>query len=226
MKIKSNLFLIINFIFYQVANAQNQEIFDYHTHLNRFVGDFSQTVKDEDKWVDESREIKFLIDDAKEDLESKSGFGAEDKKELKLIKRKLEALYVVGQSINPDNYSHFNGQSLKLVQEMVYNLKMEYQFSELNVSVYKLQISDYIVYLFYYSDQSFSIRNIAWKKLNERYCGSIMGNWAVPTGVYKQFWNNSECLNKSYFKFKIIENSFKMDLSNMKYFYDDLPYTF
>ena len=103
------------------------------------------------------------------------------------------------------------------------DIKMTYQFSEMDVDVYKIKVDDYVVFVFYHND-GYSCKTIGWKKLNESNCGSIMGSLSVLAGVYKQFWNNSECLHKQEFKFKITQNTF-IGIYKEEYFYDDKPYT-
>lgn len=203
--------------------SQKHSIDSYKSSLNNISYNFKTNVKNEENWEDEERDITYLIKDAEEDLKSGSRLTFSEMNELRVIKKYLHAFQVVGESINPSNDSHFNRRSLKYVQEMVGGIYFEYQFSNLNVDVYRLRIDSYSVYLFYYSDGAYTMRTIGWKLLNEMGCGSFMGKLTVLSGVYKQFWNNSECLNKSNFKFKVLENTFLM--STQEYIYNDKPYT-
>jgi hypothetical protein len=203
--------------------SQKHSIDSYKSSLNNISYNFKSNVKNEDYWEDEEKNISSLIEDADEDLKSGSGLTFSEMNELRIIKKYLRALQVVGESINPSNDSHFNKRSLKYVQELVSGISLEFLFTELNVNVYRLRLDNYYVYLFYYSDGSYTMRTIGWKLLNEMRCGSIMGKLTVLSGVYKQFWNNSECLNKSNFKFKVLENTFLM--STQEYIYNDKPYT-
>jgi hypothetical protein len=205
--------------------CQNNSILIYRSALISFSNNFASNVIDEDKWDNEERRMKSIIKDAESDLQSGSGLSFQEMNDLRRIKKYIDALYIVGKSINPSNSAHFNKRSLNYVLEIVPHSKFEYQFSELDVDVFRLKIEDYCVFLFYYSDGSFTGRKIGWKKLNESACGTLMGNLTVLSGVYKQFWNNSNCILKSTFKFKVIENTYLMDLSNMKSIYFDIPYT-
>ncbi len=218
-----NLIIFSLVCFSDLIFSQNHNIESYESSLNSISYSFKTNVKDKDDWEKEERIISSLIDDANEDLKSGSGLSFNEMNKLRVIKKYLSAFQVVGQSVNPSNDSHFNRRSLRYVQEKVSGIEFAYEFSELNVDVYRLKIDNYIVFLFYYSNGGFSMRKVGWKKLNEMGCGSIMGNLTVLAGVYKQFWNNSECLNKSNFKFKILENSFIMNIE--EYIYDDKPYT-
>lgn len=215
--------LIFFLSFSVIIFSQKHSIESYKSSLNSISYNFKDNVKVEDEWEDEERKIDYLIEDAEEDLKSGSGLTFAEMNELRVIKKYLRAFQVVGESINPSNDSHFNKRSLKYVQEMVGGISLEYQFSDINVDVYKLRIDDYYVYLFYYSDGKYTMRTIGWKLLNEMHCGSIMGKLTVLSGVYKQFWNNSECLGKSNFKFKVLENTFLR--SAEEYVYNDKPYT-
>lgn len=217
-------FSLIFFLSFSVnIFSQKHSIESYKSSLNSISYNFKDNVKVEDEWEDEERKIDYLIEDAEEDLKSGSGLTFSEMNELRVIKKYLRAFQVVGESINPSNDSHFNKRSLKYVQEMVGGISLEFQFSDINVDVYKLRIDDYYVYLFYYSDGKYTMRTIGWKLLNEMHCGSIMGKLTVLSGVYKQFWNNSECLGKSNFKFKVLENTFLR--SAEEYVYNDKPYT-
>lgn len=205
--------------------CQTNSIPFYKSALISFSHNFASSIIDENKWDSEGRKMKSILEDAESDLMRGSGLSFQEMNELRGLKKYIDALYIVGESINPSNTAHFNKRSLNYMLEIVPNSSFEYLFSELDVDVFRLKIEDYCVFLFYYADGSYSGRNIGWKKLNESACGSIMGNLTVLTGVYKQFWNNSKCINKSNFRFKVMENSYLMDLSDMKAAYYDLPYT-
>ncbi len=205
--------------------CQTNSISFYKSALISFSYNFASNIIDEDKWDNEERKIKSILEEAESDLKRGSGLSFQEMNELRGIKKYIDALYIVGESINPSNSAHFNKRSLNYILEIVPHSSFEYQFSELDVDVFRLKIEDYCVFLFYYADGSYSGRNIRWKKLNESACGPIMGNLTVLTGVYKQFWNNSKCILKSTFKFKVIENTYLMDLTNMKSIYFDIPYT-
>ena len=218
-------FIIFSMVFFsKVIFSQNHSISEYESSLISISYNFKSNIKNEDYWQKENRTISSLIDDADEDLKSGSGLSFQEMNNLRVIKKYLSAFQVVGQCVNPSNDSFFNRRSLRYVQEKVSGISFDYQFSKLNVDVYRLKIDNYIVFLFYYSNGGFSMRKIGWKLLNEMGCGSFMGNLTVLSGVYKQFWNNSKCLNKSNFIFKILENTFLMDIEEYIY-YDKPPYT-
>ena len=225
MKFISFILISLSFVSATDLFGQKNTISDYKSYLNSFSNSFASNVKDEDDWSQQAGRMSSVIEDAEEDLKAGSGLSFQEMNELRSIKKYLDAIYVVGQSINPDNKSHFNKRSLRYLKEVVYGISFDYQFSELNVDVYRFQIDNYVVFLFYFGDGDLSSRTIGWKKLNEPNCGSIMGKLSVPSGVYKQFWNNSACLNRSNFKFKVMESTFLMSLNNMRSFYDDIPYT-
>ena len=189
--------------FSKVIFSQTRSMAEYESSLSSISYNFKSNIKNGDDWKKASRTISSLIEDANEDLKSGSGLSFQEMNNLRVIKKYLDAFQVVGQSVNPSNNSHFNRRSLRYVQEKVSGVSFDYQFSELNVDVYRLKIDNYLVLLFYYSDGGHTGRKIGWKLLNEMGCGTFMGNLTVLSGVYKQFWNNSECLNKSNFKFKV-----------------------
>lgn len=188
-----HIFLLVFFsLLYQILLAQKHSI-SYYTHESQVITDrFYQTLPHKDLWRPYENEVESIIDDMDEDLKSGSGLSFDDMNLVRHYNKILRTILDFGDGVANGGYNKmFNGRMLNDIQKLFPAIKVEKFNNNSCTIIYKITFFDYTVLVARHNERGVLKKIYWWDSKNG--CVILGGNFNLNAGVYRQFWNNSEC---------------------------------
>ncbi len=112
----------------------------------------------------------------------------------------------------------FNGRMLRQIRTIFPDITWQYQQTYLvDIKLYKLTFGTYVCYSARH-DKKGQVLKITYSASNTGKCASVGGNFNVLGGVYKTFWDNSDCSSVTSPIIKVTQSEFVMTMNEAYYF--------
>ena len=189
---KRIFFLVFFSLLYQILLAQKHTISYYENESQAIADRFYQTLPHKDLWRPYENEVEYLIEDMDTDLKSGSGLSFDDMNLVRHYKKILKTILDFGDGVADGGYNKmFNGKMLNDIREIFPAIKFENYEGNSCVIIYKITFLDYTVMVARHNERGILKKIYWWDSKNG--CVTLGGNFNLNAGVYRQFWNNSEC---------------------------------